>query len=71
MGRVVRIGSFPIGDDTVLITRAGEDLFSLLVVPPHATPEAARDAMAQAIRAGNLTPADQILIDIRSGHEAN
>ncbi|MEY9929811.1 hypothetical protein ABH926_004451 [Catenulispora sp. GP43] len=70
-GRVVRIDSFPIGDDTVLITRADEELFSLLVVPPHATPEAARDAMAHAVRAGSLTPAEQILVDIRSGHEAN
>ncbi|MFB6880591.1 hypothetical protein ACFCY8_07115, partial [Streptomyces noursei] len=39
------------------------DYFSLLVVPPHATPEAARSAMARAVQAGNVTHAEQILID--------
>ncbi|MEU3337296.1 DUF5994 family protein [Streptomyces sp. NPDC006668] len=61
--RVVRIDSFPVGDDTVLVTRGEADHFSLLVVPPHATPEAARAAMAEAVRAGNVTQAAQILID--------
>ncbi|KUN78590.1 DUF5994 family protein [Streptomyces griseoruber] len=61
--RVVRIDSFPVGDDTVLITRGDQDVFSLLVIPPHATPEAARAAMAQAVRADNVTQAEQILID--------
>ena len=61
--RVVHIDSFPVGDDTVLITRGDRDHFSLLVVPPHATPDAARAAMAEAVRAGNVTQADQILID--------
>ncbi|WP_028799167.1 DUF5994 family protein [Streptomyces sp. 142MFCol3.1] len=61
--RVVHIDSFPVGDDTVLITRGEQDLFSLLVVPPHATPDAARAAMAEAVRAGNVTQAVQILID--------
>lgn len=32
--RVVHITSFPVGDDTVLITRGERDHFSLLVVPP-------------------------------------
>jgi hypothetical protein len=61
--RVVHIDSSPVGDDTVLISRGDRDLFSLLVVPPHATPDAARDAMARAVRADNLTQAAQILID--------
>ncbi|WP_151476957.1 DUF5994 family protein [Streptomyces albicerus] len=61
--RVVHIDSFPVGDDTVLITRGDQDLFSLLVIPPHATPEAARAAMAEAVRADNLVQAEQILID--------
>ncbi|MFI1201198.1 DUF5994 family protein [Streptomyces sp. NPDC020883] len=61
--RVVHIDSFPVGDDTVLITRGDQDYFSLLVVPPHATPEAARSAMARAVQAGNVTQAKQILID--------
>ena len=47
--RVVHIDSFPIGDDTVLITWGDQDHFMLLVVPPYATPEAARTAMAQAV----------------------
>ncbi|MFE9628457.1 DUF5994 family protein [Streptomyces sp. NPDC006527] len=61
--RVVHIDSFQVGDDTVLITRGEQDLFSLLVVPPHATPDAARAAMAEAVRAGNVAQAEQILID--------
>ncbi|MFJ4200150.1 DUF5994 family protein [Streptomyces sviceus] len=60
--QVVRIDSFPVGDDTVLITRGDQDHFSLLVVPPHATAEAARAAMARAVRADNVTDAAQILI---------
>ncbi|TCR24841.1 hypothetical protein EV578_10266 [Streptomyces sp. BK205] len=62
-GHVVRIDSFPVGDDTVLVTRGEADHFSLLVVPPHAAPEAARAAMAEAVRADNVTWAAQILID--------
>ncbi|MFG2323855.1 DUF5994 family protein [Streptomyces sp. NPDC048568] len=62
-GRVVHIDSFPVGDDTVLVTRGGNDLFSLLVVPPHTGPDAARAAMAAAVRAGSQTSAEQILID--------
>ncbi|ARF59189.1 DUF5994 family protein [Streptomyces gilvosporeus] len=61
--RVVHIDSFPVGDDTILITRGDQDHFSLLVVPPHATPEAARTAMARAVAASNVTQAEQILID--------
>ncbi|MGP4012634.1 DUF5994 family protein [Streptomyces sp. 4N124] len=61
--RVVHIDASSIGDDTVLITRGEQDLFSLLVVPPHATPDAARAAMAEAVRADNVTQAEQILID--------
>lgn len=65
--RVVHIDSSRVGDDTVLVTRGDRDLFSLLVVPPHATPDAARDAMARAVRADNLTQAAQILIDTGTG----
>ncbi|MEV0982071.1 DUF5994 family protein [Streptomyces sp. NPDC049915] len=66
--QVVHIDSFPDGDDTVLITRGDRDIFSLLVVPPDATPDAARAAMAQAVRADNASQAEQILIDTGSGH---
>jgi hypothetical protein len=68
--RVVHIDSFPIGDDTVLISRGDRDHFVLLVVPPSATPEAARAAMAQAVRADNLAPAEQILIDVQAGRRS-
>ncbi|GEC03024.1 hypothetical protein SSP24_06790 [Streptomyces spinoverrucosus] len=64
--RLVHIDSFPVGDDTVLVTRGEQDLFSLLVVPPHATPDAARAAMAEAVRAGSVRHAEQILIDTGS-----
>ncbi|MFF4571423.1 DUF5994 family protein [Streptomyces sp. NPDC001410] len=65
-GRVVHIDSFPVGDDTVLITRGDRDHFSLLVVPPDTSPDAARAAMARAVRADNVTEAEQILIDTGS-----
>ncbi|MFJ3248412.1 DUF5994 family protein [Streptomyces sp. NPDC086782] len=64
--RVVRIDSFAVGDGTVLITRGDQDIFSLLVVPPDAAPEAARAAMARGVRADNVTQAEQILIDTGS-----
>ncbi|MFF8094588.1 DUF5994 family protein [Streptomyces sp. NPDC016675] len=65
-GRVVHIDSFAVGDDTVLLTRGDRDVFSLLVVPPETAPEAARAAMAQAVRSDNITRAEQILIATRS-----
>ncbi|MFF5407037.1 DUF5994 family protein [Streptomyces misionensis] len=68
--RVVHVDSFPVGDDTVLITRGDRDHFSLLVVPPEATPEDARAAMAQAVLAGNVSSAKQILIDTGGGQAA-
>lgn len=61
----MHIGSFPVGDNTVLITRGDRDL-SLLVLPPDTTPDAARAAMAQAVSADNAT-AEQILIDTGTG----
>ncbi|MFI2206946.1 DUF5994 family protein [Streptomyces sp. NPDC020192] len=69
--RVVHVDSFPVGDDTVLITRGDRDHFSLLVIPPEATPEAAHAAMAQAVLAGNVSSAEQILIDTGGGQTAS
>ena len=66
--RVVHIDSFPVGDDTILVTRGDRDHFSLLVVPPDAVPEAAKAAMAQAVRLDNMTGAEQILVDTRVEH---
>ncbi|MFJ8537200.1 DUF5994 family protein [Streptomyces sp. NPDC093591] len=62
-GRVVHLDASSVGDDTVLVTRGDQDLFSLLVVPPDSPPGAARAAMAQAVRADNLKGAGQILVD--------
>jgi hypothetical protein len=67
----VHIDSFPVGDDTVLITRGDRDYFSLLVVPPDTMPDAARAAMARAVRADNVTGAEQILIDINAGSDTS
>lgn len=60
--QVVHLDSDPVGDGTVLITRAHNDHFALLVVPPDTTTDTARDAMARAVRADNITQAAQILI---------
>ncbi|MFJ6867461.1 DUF5994 family protein [Streptomyces termitum] len=61
-GRVVHLDSFPVGDDTVLITRGDNDHFSLMVVPPDTPPQAARTAMARAVDAGNASQAAEILL---------
>ncbi|MFF8275370.1 DUF5994 family protein [Streptomyces lateritius] len=60
--RVVHLDSFPVGDDTVLITRGENDHFALMVVPPDTAPEAARTAMARAVHAENVTHAAEILV---------
>ncbi|MEU3913560.1 DUF5994 family protein [Streptomyces sp. NPDC029721] len=65
--QVVHIDSDPVGDDTVLITRGANDHFALLVVPPDTTADAAREAMARAVRADNITEAAQILIATTPG----
>ncbi|GAA2263927.1 MULTISPECIES: DUF5994 family protein [Kitasatospora] len=61
-GRSVHIDRYPVGDDTVIITRGDRDHFSLLVIPPQASLEAAHAAMAQAVQAGGTDSARQILI---------
>ncbi|MFD7615058.1 DUF5994 family protein [Streptomyces sp. NPDC059828] len=60
--RVVHLDAFPVGDDTVLVTRGDHDHFALMVVPPDTTPDAARDAMARAVRFDNVTQAAEILV---------
>ncbi|GAA1547375.1 DUF5994 family protein [Streptomyces albidochromogenes] len=60
--RVVHLDSFPVGDDTVLITRGDKDHFALMVVPPDTAPDAAREAMTRAVRADNVTQAAEILV---------
>ena len=68
-GRSVHIDRYPVGDDTVIITRGDRDHFSLLVVPPQASQEAALAAMARAIEGGGTDSAQQILIATRIGSE--
>ncbi|MEV7519311.1 DUF5994 family protein [Streptomyces sp. NPDC091371] len=70
-GQVVHLDSDPVGDDTVLITRGHNDHFTLLVVPPDTTADAAREAMARAVRADNITQAAQILVATTHGPEAS
>lgn len=60
--RVVHIDWFPVGDDTVILTRGAHDHFLLLVVPPDADPEAAHAAMAAAVLAGASDSAQQIFV---------
>jgi hypothetical protein len=61
-GRVIHLDSDPVGDDTVLVTRGDRDHFALLVVPPDTTPDAARTAMARAVRADPTTSGAEILV---------
>lgn len=44
------------------ITRGDNDHFALLAVPPQAPADAARQAMARAVDAGNTTHAAEILL---------
>lgn len=67
--RIVHVDWFPLGDDTVLITRDDRNLLALLVVPPHATRPQAQLAMTQALDLDNLAQAEQILVDTGIHHE--
>ncbi|GAA1092336.1 MULTISPECIES: DUF5994 family protein [Kitasatospora] len=69
-GRSVHIDRYPVGDDTVIVTRGDQDHFSLLVVPPQTSREAALAAMARAVEAGGSDSAQQILVTTGSGSEA-
>ncbi|MFI8454328.1 DUF5994 family protein [Kitasatospora sp. NPDC085464] len=66
-GRPVHIDRYPVGDDTVIVTRGDRDHFSLLVVPPQAAQEAALAAMARAVEAGGTDSARQILVSTGAG----
>ncbi|GAA0658980.1 DUF5994 family protein [Kitasatospora atroaurantiaca] len=61
-GRSVHIDWYPVGDDTVIITRGDRDHFVLLVIPPQASLDAAHAAMARAVEAGGTDSARRILI---------
>jgi Family of unknown function (DUF5994) len=63
-GRRVRVGWFRQMDaHTIGVTRASQARVALLVVPPQATREAARIAMAMAADAANIAgPADSLAV---------
>lgn len=65
--RIVHVDWYPVGDDTVLVTRDDRSLLALLVVPPHATRSQAQQAMTQALDLDNLAQAEQILVDVGLG----
>jgi hypothetical protein len=61
-GRSVQVGWFrAMNADTIGVTRAPQDRFVLLVVPPRATVPAAATAMAMAADATNRAPPADIL----------
>ncbi|OEU87424.1 hypothetical protein DB35_22395 [Streptomyces abyssalis] len=61
-GRLIQIDWFPVGDDTVIITRGGLDNFSLLAISPEAGVDEAHAAMTMATHIGNTETGQQILV---------
>lgn len=61
-GRLVHVDWFPVGDDTVIITRGDLDHFSLLAIPPEASIDEAHAAMTMATHIGNTESGQQILV---------
>jgi Family of unknown function (DUF5994) len=61
-GRLIHVDWFPVGDDTVIITRGDLDHFSLLAIPPEASVDEAHAAMTMATHIGNTESGQQILV---------
>lgn len=61
-GRLVHIDWFPVGDDTIIVTRGEQDHFLLLAIPPHATRTEAEAALNKALRTDNAETGTQILL---------
>jgi hypothetical protein len=62
-GRHIQIDWFPLGEDTILVTRGElEGSFSLLAVPPDAGVDEAHAAMTMATHIGNTETGQQILV---------
>ena len=56
-GRMIRVGSFPDLNHSIIVTRTRLDTLQLLVVPPGAEPDAAAMALRwAAVGAGSLPP---------------
>ncbi|WP_264081191.1 DUF5994 family protein [Streptomyces spectabilis] len=60
-GHLVRIDWSEVEDHTMLVTRGQQDIFSFLMLPPHADGTAAHAAMTLAVRDGNSASAAEIL----------
>ncbi|ARX85281.1 MULTISPECIES: DUF5994 family protein [Streptomyces] len=60
-GHMVRIDWSAVDDNTMLITRGRQDIFSFLMLPPQTDATAARAAMAMAVQDGNGASAAEIL----------
>ncbi|WP_326689104.1 DUF5994 family protein [Streptomyces sp. NBC_01795] len=60
-GQLIHIDWFPLGDDTVIVTRGEHDHFSLLAIPPEATYEEAQAAFHRAVHPDNQRSGTQIL----------
>ncbi|MGD6755711.1 DUF5994 family protein [Streptomyces sp. BH105] len=60
-GHTVRIDWSGVGDNTMLITRGRQDIFSFLMLPPRSDSSAARTAMATAVQDRNSASAADIL----------
>ncbi|MGA4840507.1 DUF5994 family protein [Streptomyces sp. G45] len=60
-GHMVRIDWSAVDDNTMLITRGRQDIFSFLMLPPQIDTTAARAAMAMAVQDGNSASAAEIL----------
>jgi hypothetical protein len=61
-GRHIQIDWFPLGEDTILVSRGELGSYSLLAVPPDAGVDEAHAAMTMATHIGNTETGQQILV---------
>ncbi|NLU75925.1 hypothetical protein HCC61_25280 [Streptomyces sp. HNM0575] len=61
-GRHVEVEWFPVGEDTILVSRGGLDNFALLAIAPDASVDEAHAAMTMATHIGNTETGQQILV---------
>lgn len=62
-GHMVRVGTFPHLNHTIIVTRGRQDTTILLVIPPDTDPGAAAMALKRAAAGTGSAPAQQILTD--------
>ena len=61
-GRLMEIDWFPVGDDTIIITRGTLENFALLAISPDVTADEAHATLTMATHTGDTESAQQILI---------